>query len=228
MRTRNVIERLAAVAPPEPLLDSGDEDRILQRILGFGRPTVRRGHRATAFVLVGAVLVAAVVAVALFRGHGAPSAVNNAGNHHITLSGAQIEVAGFHFRTPAGFKRASDTSCVEEGSTADGLPVRDGFTTAASADGGCVQAQVEMQPDPSRTIPTPAGKPVDVGSFQGYYDAQGHDVQGDPGAVLYVKLPLRLGDDVPVSAYLVLFDQGLSEDQLIAVAESGLADYHFK
>ena len=34
MRTRNAIERLAAVAPPEPLLDAGEEDRILQRILG--------------------------------------------------------------------------------------------------------------------------------------------------------------------------------------------------
>jgi len=222
MRTHNAIERLAAVAPPEPLLDSGHEDRILQRILGSDPPTVRRRHRAIALVLVGAVLVAAVVAVALSRGNGAPSAINSAGNH-IALSGAQVEAAGFHFRTPAGFKRAADTSCAEPVTTTPPSgPVTDGFTEAASADGGCVAAEVKLSP-PTNPIPTPAGQPVDVGSYQGYYEAPGI---GEPRPEAYksevaLYVHVELGGPA-VSTYLVLYGEGLTEEQMIAVAESGL------
>ncbi len=80
-----------------------------------------------------------------------------------------------------------------------------------------------MSPSPTLTIPTPAGQPVDVGSYQGYYEAQGvgearpasYDVRR---GVVRLELPGQA-----MSTYLVLFAQGLTEDQLIAVAESGLA-----
>jgi hypothetical protein len=63
--------------------------------------------------------------------------------------------------------------------------------------------------------PVPAGtEPVDVGAYRGHLASQ-----GDPQRLtLYVDLP-ALGD---ISQDVVLFAHGLTTDQLVAVAESGL------
>jgi hypothetical protein len=211
MRTRNALERLAAVAPTEPLLDAGKEDRILQRILASDRH-ISRQKRPVAVVLVAAVAVGAAIVAYATHGHttSPPATI-----HHATLNGARIEAAGYRFTTPAGFK-SSDASC--EGATSPGGPETPAHAmrSAASADGGCVEALYLIAGSPTAPTPSMTGQPVDVGPFQGYYDAQ-----GDSGATLYVELPqASAGGAAPI--FLALYAQGLTEDQMIAVAESGL------
>lgn len=215
MPARNALTRLAAVAPTaEPPVDAGEEERILEGILASPRRTAAR-RRARLLVPAGAVvLAAAALAVSLAFGHSKPVASTTSG-HRVALTGARIQAAGYHFRTPAGFK-ASKTLC--EATSGNGQPttVLNGFASAASADGGCVQAFLEIPgskgaPEP---IPTDADA-VDVGAYQGYYVDQ-----ADAGEVLYVQLPKTA--DAGASVYLALFAQNLTEDQLVAVAQSGL------
>ncbi len=213
MRTRNPIERLAAVALAEPSIDSGEEERILQRILASDRHVSRRG-RPIAVVLVAAVAVG--VAVAAYATHGHATSPRTT-IHHLTLNGATIETAGYRFRTPAGFKPAN-ASCEGATSTPPGNPETpvQAMRSAASGDGGCIEVFYLIAGSATAPTPTPAGQPVDVGPFQGYYDAQ-----GDSGAMLYIELPkASAGGAAPT--FLGLYAQGLTEDQLIAVAESGL------
>lgn len=195
MRTRNALERLAAAAPAVELPVDADEDRILARILASPRPARRQVPRLrTAFALVAAIAVAAGVVLATL-------------SHRSTgLSGARIRLAGYTFTTPAGFARSS-SSC---GSAND----FNGFAAAASGDGGCLEAFVMFS---SRGSVIPAGAdPVTVGAYQGYLLS----APGSRQATLYVVLPARGG--FVKSQALVLDSQGLSEDQLVAIAESGL------
>jgi hypothetical protein len=211
MRTRSSLERLAAVAPEEPSIDSGEEEQILRQILASDRRAPRR-RRPIAVVLVAAVAVGAAVAAYAIHGHAAsPSATSH---RPPPLSGARIEAAGYHFRTPAGFT-SSDASCQGAAPAPSGTPETpaNAMRSAASADGGCIEILYLIAGDPMAPTPSMTGQPVDVGSYQGYYDPQ-----GDAGATLYVELPH--GNARPV--FLVLYAQGLTEDQLIAVAESGL------
>ena len=222
MPARNALTRLAAVAPTaEPSVDTGEEERILEGILASPRRTAAR-RRALLLVPAGAVvLAAAALAVSLAFGHSKPVASTTNG-HRVALTGARIQAAGYHFRTPAGFK-ASTSSCVP--STSDSGPhgitksgpvtVMNGFAAAASADGGCVEAFFMLSHD--GTTPADNGAtPVDVGSYQGYYVPQ--DASGE--STLYVQLPKTA--DAGASVYLALFAENLTEDQLIAVAQSGL------
>jgi hypothetical protein len=210
MRTRNSLERLAALAPAEPSIDSGEEDRILQRILASDRH-VRRRRGPIAVALVATVAIGA--AVAAYATHGHATSPRTA-SHHAVLSGARIEAAGYHFSTPAGFT-SSDASCQGATPAPAGTPETpaNAMRSAASADGGCIEIFYLIAGSPTAPNPFVTGEPVDVGSYQGYYDPQ-----GDAGATLYVELPQ--GDARPV--FLVLYAQGLTEDQLIAVAQSGL------
>lgn len=216
MRTHNSIERLAVAGRPlladaEALVDAGEREQILTRIVQFERRPVRR--RPMAIALVGAVVVGAAVAAVAIDRHTVPRVSAPTGHHQAALTGARIQMAGYHFKTPAGFK-ASDASCTATASTGKPVTVMNGFAAAASADGGCVEAFFLIAGSPNAQTPNPPpGDPVDVGSYQGYYDPQ-----GDGGANLYVELPQ--GDARPV--FLVLFAQNLTEDQLIAVAQSGL------
>jgi hypothetical protein len=223
MRARNVLTRLAAVAPQaEPPIDSGEEDRILERILASPRDTARR--RPLALVLAGvAILAAAAVAASLELGNSSPSAPRTSANHRVALTGPRIALAGYHFRTPAGFKKSSSAcAAASSGAGPDALsksgspPLSNGFAAAASADGGCVGASFLIASNPTAVTATPAGKRVDVGSYQGYYDTQGNSGE----STLYIALPKA--DPAAGPVYLVLFADGLTEDQLIAVAQSGL------
>jgi hypothetical protein len=219
MRTRNALERLGAAAPAEPLLDAGEEDRILGRIVGSERHPARVHRRRLMLALAGiAVLAAAAIAASLDVGHGAHHAnvVKPKRGGHVILSGARIEAAGFHFKTPAGFK-SSNTSCSATSSEGKPSTVGNGFAAAASADGGCVAAYFLIAGAPASHTPNPPpGDAVDVGSYHGYYDAQ-----SDTDAALYVELP-KADPAASGPVYLVLFSHGLTEDQLIAVAQSGL------
>jgi hypothetical protein len=229
MRTRNDLERLDAAGRPlladaDSLVDAAEQDRILERILVSDRPRVDRPARMTprrrvAFLLVGVVLAAAVVAVALVGRGNRPASPSSRGHHQLALTGATIQLSGYRFRTPAGFK--SSTSTCGAPATAAGNPrtITNGFAAAASADGGCVEAAYLIAPSTAGgSIPVDA-QPVDVGQYQGYFVPQ--DSSG--GSALYVELP-KAGGSSGNHVYLVLLSQGLTEDQLIAVAQSGLPD----
>ena len=219
MHGSNELERLSAAEPEalgrtESFVDTGEEERILEGILATSRPrAARRGRmtprRRAVFVLVGVALAAAVVGLSSI-GHGSRRTSRSHGQqHHVALSGATIQLSGYHFKTPAGFKASTD-SCVP--STSSLQVGANGFASAASAAGGCVEAFFLISP--SGEDPAPNGDPVTVGSRQGYY------VQPDSSGEsrLYVQLPQPSDQSV----YLLLFSHGLTEDQLIAVANSGL------
>jgi hypothetical protein len=227
MRTSKELERLSAAEPSllgqtESFVDASEEERILELILASGRPRAAgRGwktrRRRTAFLLVGAALAAAVVAVASI-GHGNRTASRSRGQHdHLALSGATIQLAGYRFKTPAGFKTSTSTCGAPAASPGKPTAVLNGFAAAASADGGCVEAAYLIAPSTQQggLIPKDA-QSVDVGQYQGYYLAQSVDGR----SALYVGLPKAGGTQNIV--YLVLLARDLTEDQLIAVARSGL------
>ena len=218
MRTRNAIERLTAAGRPlladaDKLVGDVEQHQILDRILASDRSAVRR-RRPIVIALVTAALIGGAIAAVVTHGNAAPPTSAAGGHHEIRLTGATIQAAGYHFRTPAGF--AASDACESATPTPPGSPETPAHAmrAAASADGGCVEALYLIAGSPTAPTPNPPpGEAVDVGSYQGYYDAQ-----GDARATLYVELPQ--GDARPV--FLVLFAQGLTEDQLIAVALSGL------
>lgn len=221
MRSPDALERLAAARPALPgfLADAAEEERILARILASGRAPVpsARPRRAGLMLAGVAVLAAAAALAAIEFGHGTRAAIARThGRHSVTLTGARIQLAGYHFRTPAGFK-VSATGCLPPPDPNRPRPALDGFAAAASADGGCVGAAflVSVSPSSSAARATPAGESVDVGAYQGYFEPAGTSGQ----SMLYVELPKA---DRAEPVYLVLYAQGLTEDQLIAVAESGL------
>ncbi|HKU57903.1 MAG TPA: hypothetical protein VJP41_12900 [Gaiellaceae bacterium] len=216
MRTRNSLDRLAVAGRPlvsaaDSLVDVAEEDRILEQILASPRATRRAmPRRRVAIVLVGAAVVAAGVA-AIASGLLATSRSGGAG--HGALSGAKLQLAGYHFRTPAGFT-ASSTACSSVHQAGPPTAEQNGFAAAGSADGGCVEAYFMISSSGS-AIPDGA-QPVDVGADQGYLVQQ----DGSETATLYVVLPgLKGGFDWQA---LVLFSKGLTTDQLVAVAQSGL------
>ena len=223
MRTRNDLERLEAAGGPllaeaDSVVDAAEEERILERILASDRAaaaTARpRPAKRVALVLVGAVVLAATAVLASLEIGGHRTAVPPPPAHqHVALTGPKIQLAGYRFRTPTGF-RGTSTSCPGASSGSGPQTVVNGFKAAASADGGCVEAFFLIRGNPDAPNPTPTdAQPVAVGSYQGYFVSQ-----GSAGDTLYVELPAGPAPH----PYLVLYSQGLTEDQLIAVAQSGL------
>jgi len=216
MRTRNALERLAVAGSPllaeaESLVDAGEEEQILAQILASDR-RVAAPHRSRRPVLVlalGAIVTAAVAVVST----GAFTHSNPAAEHHrIVLTGPKLQLAGYHFRTPAGFT-ASSTACASGHRTGQSTAMQN-FAAAASADGGCLEAFIMISLNGS-AVPADA-TPVDVGAYQGYITA----ADSSQRMTLYVELP-ALGGEINWQA-VVLVSQGLTTEQLIAVAQSGL------
>lgn len=226
MRASNELDRLSAAEPAlladtEPVVDAREEGRILEGILASSRPlATHRGRmtrrQRTAYLLLGVALAAAAVAAASI-GHGRANPSTSRSSIHHPLSGARIALAGYRFRTPAGFKKSA-SSCGSAPAAGKPTTVLNGFAAAASGDGGCVEAAYLIAPsDLTRATVIPAAaKPVDVGTYQGDYVSS--DSSGQ--SALYVDLPKAGGSQN--LAYLVLLARGLTEDELIAVAVSGL------
>ncbi len=239
MRTRNSLERLAAAGRPllaesDAFADAAEEDRIREQIVSSDRsPTARRHRPPRAVPVLAAVAVIAVTGTVagLKLDRGPARVAGPAGHHrhpHVTLSGASIEMAGYRFRTPAGFI-SSKSSCDVSSSTSGPrgvsnsgpvtpTTVLDGIKGAASADGGCLEAFLEIPGSPGAPAQIPSdAAAVNVGAYQGYFDSQ-----GSSGDVLYVALPKTADEASGNTVYLVLYAQGLTEDQLVAIAQSGL------
>jgi hypothetical protein len=92
------------------------------------------------------------------------------------------------------------------------------FAAAAAADGACVEAAYIVAGDWLKThdpIPDSAAA-VDVGDYSGYYVAA--DGSSDESS-LYVALPHA---DAQRIVYVLLVAHGVPEDELIAIAASGL------
>jgi hypothetical protein len=202
MRTPNELERLAAAGRPliaaaDSLAGAAEEDRILERVLASPRPIHRRPIPARRLALLIAVVAGVIAAIAALTGP------DREGGHRIALKGAQIKLAGYRFKTPAGFED-SNATC--------GPSATERFSAAASADGGCVEAFFMIS---SNGSPVPDGStPVDVGAYHGHLVSE-----SDSDALrLYVDLPPLSG----ISQDVVLFGQGLTSEQLVAIAESGL------
>ncbi|HEY2354071.1 MAG TPA: hypothetical protein VGH79_04130 [Gaiellaceae bacterium] len=222
MRTRNPIERLANAGRPfladaDALVDDGEREHILKRIVGSERSPARRRRRPIVLAVVAAAVIGGALAAALTHGSAAPTPTTG-GGRHLALTGAGIEAAGFHFKTPAGFTTSGTACAAALQSTPGGSDPTD-FSAAASADGGCVEAYYRISGglvscDPTAPPPPPPpGEAVDVGSYQGYYLAESY-----AHATLSVNLPQAGAEPV----YLVLYAHDLTEEQLIAVAQSGL------
>ncbi len=221
MRTTDELERLTAAEPEllgqtESFVDASEEELILERIVAAGRPRApHRGRmtrrRRTALVVVGVALAAAIVAVASI-GHGSRPASVSQGPHRFRLSGATIQLAGYRFRTPAGFKAAGGACNGFINGFGTQPSGNNPFSDAGSADGGCVEAAFLVGPDAS---PPAGADPIAVGSYNGFLLSE-----GSQKSVLYVELPNAGGPGN--RAYLELFARGLTPDQLVAVAQSGL------
>ncbi|HUJ56466.1 MAG TPA: hypothetical protein VLW49_10830 [Gaiellaceae bacterium] len=219
MRARNELERLSEAGRPlladaDSLVDDGERDRILTRILASPRSTARRRipRRRLPLAIVGAAALAAAVAVVSTGAFRRPSSTGPtaSGHHHsVALSGTRLELAGYHFRTPAGYT-SSDT-CPLPATSTPGSPdtVVQSMQAAASADGGCVRVAIL---DRSWTVP-PEAQPIGVGAYDGFLVAP----QNIPEETLFVQIPAAQG-----VRYLVVAGQGLSVAQLVAIAESGL------
>jgi hypothetical protein len=225
MRTRNELERLAAagrplVAEADSHVAAGEEERILEWVLAFDRAAaaVHRRRRAGLVLVLIAVLAAAGTVAALEVGRGSSPSSRPTGHHHqLALTGSRIQLAGYKFRTPAGFT-PSTRSCISAPVANKPRPTIDGFAAAASADGGCVELVYVVAADwlQAHGLMPDAADAVDVGRYKGYFvppQSSGKE------STLYVNLP---GADGRRVVFLVLLSRGLTEAQLIAVAESGL------
>jgi hypothetical protein len=206
----DVIRRLAAANPVR-------NERPLQLL--EPRRAVHRPRRWR-FVLVAAsaTAVAALIALAAIAFATHPSSPTAAGSQHprgsgVRLSGGTIQLASYRFRLPAGF-RASTSAC--QFSLPAGLQplkqwlqVQDGgFSAAASAEGGCVEALLIAGGSP---VPSEAEQTA-VGPYTGFLASPGSSQE-----VLYVQIPAAQGDH-----YLVLLADGLTSEELVAIAQSGL------
>ena len=218
MRTRNALELLAAAGRPllaeaDSLVDAGEEELILTRILATDRQAgdLRRRRRAMLVLAVGVIVAAAVAAVS----SGAfTNSSPSTGPQRAALTGPRLKLAGFHFKTPAGYKTSTD-SCVAGTSRSGQGTAMDGFAVAASAEGGCIEAAVMIAMPGASWSPAQEGAAsVSVGAYEGYFESE--DSSGL--STLYVQLP-DLGE---IRQYLELHSEGLTQLQLIAIAQSGL------
>jgi hypothetical protein len=223
MRTRDELERLAAAGRPllteaESLVDAEQEERILKRILALDRAATEVHRRRRAGLVLVAVLAAAGIVASLELGRGNELPSRPTWNHHkLALSGPSIRLAGYKFRTPAGFKPATK-SCISAPVANRPRPSIDGFAAAASANGGCVELVYLVAADwlQSHGLMPDAADAVEVGRYKGYFVSPQAPRKA---STLYVDLP---GADGRRVVFLVLLSRGLTEAQLVAVAESGL------
>lgn len=176
-----------------------------------------RRHRHEAAYAVGvAAAVALALALALAVPSGPATPIRSIGKR-----GAVLELASYHFSLPSGFV-PRDAACTtppsvllpEDGNRAvhqigaNPETVLQAMRSAASADGGCVEAALASGSD---VIPADATE-LAIGDYEGYLSTASN---GD--LTLFVAIPATYRTN-----YLVLASEGLTQEQLVAIATSGL------
>ncbi len=175
------------------------------------RPSLKRNARA-ASVAAGALVAIVIAGAALLAGqsgnsHSVPR--TRASGSTLPRPAATLRLANYRFRLPVGFKEV-DSPCTPTSSPTPGTPVTvlQHFAVAASAVGGCVEAELAAG---SATVPDGA-KPIQVGGYQGFIASS-----APTSETLYVAIATTDGNH-----YLVLSGSGLSPAKLITIATSGL------
>jgi hypothetical protein len=215
-----VVDRVAAIELPQP--------RDLDKVIARGQ--ARRTRRRIGAVLTPVIVVAAAIAILLPNLHtsGAP---RQAGPPVAGKSGAVLELASYRFDLPRGFapkdagcaglaaplSQAGSGAAIHNGQVASPVTVLQAMRAASSADGGCVELGLDAGVN---VVPTPA-TPIDVGSYRSYV------VTGSDGTLtLYVTLACSTACQAVTdqSHYLVLASEGLTQQQLVTIASSGLPE----
>jgi hypothetical protein len=174
-------------------------------------PSLRRNAGA-ASVASGAFVAIVIAGAVLLAGpsgnsHSVPR--TRASRSTLPRPAATLRLANYRFRLPVGFKEV-DSPCAPTSRPTPGTPVTvlQHFTVAASAVGGCVEAELATG---SATVPNGA-KPIQVGGYQGFIASI-----APTSETLYVAIATTDGNH-----YLVLSGSGLSPAKLITIATSGL------
>ena len=176
------------------------------------RPRSFRRSAGAAAVAAGALVAIVIAGTALLAGPtGNPRGVPRTPASRTTLpsQAPTLRLANYRFRLPAGFKEV-DSPCTPTSSPAPGtaVTVLQHFAVAASAVGGCVEAELAAG---SATVPDGA-KAIQVGDYQGFIASTAPTTE-----TLYVAVATTDGDH-----YLILSSSGLSPAELITIATSGL------
>jgi hypothetical protein len=206
----------AGVAAADEVATSVARERLRGAIAAevANRRRNRRRRHGAAFA-VGAV-AAAALAVTLAVPSGPATPTHSTGKHS-----AVLELASFHFSLPSGFV-PRDAGCASPPSVslsqdgnqavhkvgANPETVLQTMRSAASADGGCVEVALAAGSD---VVPAGATE-IAVGNYEGYLSTASN---GD--LTLVVAIPVAYGTN-----YLVLASEGLTQQQLVAIATSGL------
>lgn len=151
-------------------------DEHATRVIAFPDAARRScdGPRARFTLRIVAAAVIAIVAVggavAFGVEHGRSSGDHDAstlgGDSSVRLTGATLRLANYKFKLPAGFKTVS-APCVATPRSTPGSPmtVLGGFSAAAAADGGCIEAALVAG---SYHGPPALAQSVQLGSYQGF------------------------------------------------------------
>lgn len=206
----------AQIAAADEVATSVARERLRSAIAAEleNRRRNRRSRHRAAYVVSAAAAAALTVAFAVPSGPATPAP--STGKH-----GAVLELASFHFLLPSGFV-PRDAGCTTPPSVplpqdgnqavhqvgANPETVLQAMRSAASADGGCVEVALAAG---SNVVPADATQ-IAVGNYAGYLSTASN---GD--LTLIVAIPAAYGTN-----YLVLASEGLTQQQLVAIAASGL------
>jgi|SRR5579871_6516701 len=206
----------AGVAAADEVATSVARERLRAAIAAevADRRRTRGRRRGAAYAVGVAAAIALVVVLAVPSGPGAHAPSTG-------KRGAVLELASLHFSLPSGFV-PRDTACATPPSAslppdgnqavhqvgANPETVLQAMRSAASADGGCLEVELAAGGD---VVPAGATE-IAVGGYTGYLSTAAN---GD--LTLVVAIPATDGTD-----YLVLASEGLTQQQLVEIAASGL------
>lgn len=209
---------VAAMEVPPP--------RDVQEIIAKGR--TRRARRRSAAALTTVGVVAGALAIT-FSNLPTGATPRHTGSPSTGRSPAVLELASYRFELPRGFALRADACAglsappsqggtgvaIHNGQTTSPVTVLQSMRAAASTDGGCLEAGLAAG---DNVVPAGASSAA-VGSYQGYVV-----VASNGDVTLYVTLACESGCQAVTdeSHYLVLASEGLTQQQLIIVASSGL------
>ncbi len=224
-----LIGRLGGVVPLSDETIAGAESTLREAIvaslpvsIGAGPDLRRSWGRRRYLIGVASVAASAIVvvgALALFAGGGRSAPMHSfAGGHpDVTrpavgtqpVSGATIRLAGYSFKLPSGYEPVRSSCGVAWPNRGPKMGFAGATSYARSTDGGRVAAFLAAG---DAAQPPHGAQPVQVGLYKGYV------VTGTrSGVVLFVEIPAAEGDHA-----LVVVANGLTPDQVVAIAESGL------